>query len=416
MENDDKYSTQKNTMNKALGLDSQGKSKLYEAFGVSTKIAEMNKSMNKALGLDSQGKSKLYEAFGISSKIAEMNKSMNKALGLDSQGKSKLYEAFGVSTKIAEMNKSMNKALGLDSQGKSKLYEAFGVSTKIAEMNKSMNKVLGLDSQGKSKLYEAFGISSKIAEMNNVTNKALGIQGLQERSKLYEEVFGVSSKIAQMNDIANKALGLGISELFEKIDFGSVEVNEDGTVNYLDTTINFDSDINDTIDVFNTITDENDSVEKKIYNLFVKIKNKHPIIIGIIIVAIIAPFYQYYIDCGKSIIDSKVKEIQARYETQNDKNKLEKDMKKEISKEWYSNFTQDQNSKQMLNEYRFVTADCLNVRVNSSTDSRVVYKLKFGQVIRLLNKNRNWALIEYSDDESICLQGWVYTRYISEFK
>ena len=304
-----------------------------------------------------------------------------------------------------QMNDIINTTSGFQAlEQMNKSYDiAFGLGSKLAQMNKSYDI--------------AFGLGSKLAQMNKSYDIAFGLGSkLSQMNKSYDIAFGLGSKLAQINDITSKALGLGVSELFEKIDFGSVEINEDGTINYLDTTINLENDINDTIDSLNVCNNENDSLEKRIYNLFSAIKNKHPILVGIIILFFIAPFYQSFIDYSKGMINDKIKEIQVRNETQNDRNKLEKDIKKEVSKEWYSNFSQDQNVRQALNEYRFVTADCLNVRVNSSTDSKVVYNLKFGQVVSLLNKNRNWALIEYTDDESICVRGWVYTRYISEFK
>ncbi len=39
-----------------------------------------------------------------------------------------------------------------------------------------------------------------------------------------------------------------------------------------------------------------------------------------------------------------------------------------------------------INKYRFVTAYSLNVRVSNSDTSRIVYKSKFGQVLKIINK------------------------------
>ena len=67
--------------------------------------------------------------------------------------------------------------------------------------------------------------------------------------------------------------------------------------------------------------------------------------------------------------------------------------------------------------YRFVSAETLNVRSNNSTKSRLVGKLYFGQMVRILQKKKNWTLIEYygKDEDQIIIKGWTFTRYIKRF-
>jgi hypothetical protein len=73
--------------------------------------------------------------------------------------------------------------------------------------------------------------------------------------------------------------------------------------------------------------------------------------------------------------------------------------------------------KNLLREYRFVTATTLNVRVNHSTHSVCVGKLYFGQLVHIIQKKRNWTLIEYlKKDDEFYIRGWVFTRYIERFK
>ncbi|MFD3157334.1 SH3 domain-containing protein [Haloimpatiens sp. FM7330] len=128
------------------------------------------------------------------------------------------------------------------------------------------------------------------------------------------------------------------------------------------------------------------------------------------------PFYQYYLDYAKGFINTQIQAIEVNKQTENNKSKLIKDIKKRVSKEYNLNNTEDKNIKIAISEYRFVTVDCLNVRINNSTKSKAIYKLNFGEVTRIINKNRNWTFIEYSDDENINIKGWVYTRYLSKFK
>lgn len=69
----------------------------------------------------------------------------------------------------------------------------------------------------------------------------------------------------------------------------------------------------------------------------------------------------------------------------------------------------------MLKVYGYVSTDSLIMRQSNKVRSRAVHILKFGQVIKVIHKNRNWTLVEYESDEDV-IRGWVFTRYISKFK
>lgn len=66
-----------------------------------------------------------------------------------------------------------------------------------------------------------------------------------------------------------------------------------------------------------------------------------------------------------------------------------------------------------LNKYRLVKVEVLNVRLENRTDSPVIGKLNFGALVRIIEKRKNWSLIEWYDkDEESHLVGWVFTRYV----
>ncbi len=93
----------------------------------------------------------------------------------------------------------------------------------------------------------------------------------------------------------------------------------------------------------------------------------------------------------------------------NDKNYISKNIKKTVKS---MNLNDD-----FYKEYRFVEADCLNVRSAGSKRSAVVGKLYYGEIVKIVRKNRNWALVEYkSQNEDIVIKGWVFTRYLKGFK
>jgi len=202
-----------------------------------------------------------------------------------------------------------------------------------------------------------------------------------------------------------------LSKMLKGIDFSNIMINDNGTIDYLDETIVESNDIEE----INLCISSNVSLEKKIFRIFQNIKNRHPIVIFFIITFILYPVYAYYVDCAKQVISTTVQQIQGKTKVKSDKNKIVKDIKKEVVNEFDFNQKQDINIKMSLSQFRLVKVECLNVRTTNSTNSKVIFNLKFGQVVRVINKNREWTLIEYTDDENVYINGWVFTRYISTF-
>jgi hypothetical protein len=65
-----------------------------------------------------------------------------------------------------------------------------------------------------------------------------------------------------------------------------------------------------------------------------------------------------------------------------------------------------------LEGFRIITGDKVRIREQPSTKSRVIRELNRGKIVKTLEKNRNWTLIEvdFNDSDEI-IQGWVFTRY-----
>ena len=98
-----------------------------------------------------------------------------------------------------------------------------------------------------------------------------------------------------------------------------------------------------------------------------------------------------------------------------DNKSFNKSIKKEVSKELSTAKEADKNY--LLNTYRFVNCESLNIRNSNTMKSESKYKLPQGAIVRILNKQKNWAKIEYkNEDETVIIIGWVNTRYISRFK
>ena len=72
---------------------------------------------------------------------------------------------------------------------------------------------------------------------------------------------------------------------------------------------------------------------------------------------------------------------------------------------------------ELLQDFRFVKARELNVRVSPSRKSPRIGFVYFGEVLRVIKAKKNWTLVErQSEDGEVLIRGWVYTRYLDKFK
>jgi hypothetical protein len=70
----------------------------------------------------------------------------------------------------------------------------------------------------------------------------------------------------------------------------------------------------------------------------------------------------------------------------------------------------------ILKNYRFVDAKTLRVRESPSSRSHPVGDLRFGQTVRVLSKQTDFTLVQWSNtDGTAQLQGWVFSRYLRRF-
>lgn len=74
------------------------------------------------------------------------------------------------------------------------------------------------------------------------------------------------------------------------------------------------------------------------------------------------------------------------------------------------------DSQALLTEYRIVTAKALSLRQNPKTRSPELGHLGFGKVVKLVKKDKDFALVLWRDTESGTeIQGWVFARYLEKF-
>ena len=73
-------------------------------------------------------------------------------------------------------------------------------------------------------------------------------------------------------------------------------------------------------------------------------------------------------------------------------------------------------SPQLLVEYRYVSAKVLIVRQNPRARSPEVGRLSFGKAVKLLKKEKDFALVLWTDKEGGAeIHGWVFSRHLGKF-
>ena len=371
-----------------------------------------DKKENKINSIEDKANSKEMNSL---EKYLQQTNAMREVIGLSASAgfTDSIRESIkGIAT-MAQQTNAMREAIRLS------------VPVGLNDMLKESVKAIAITAQQIDAMKEAIGLSASAGFNDMLRESIKGIAIMAQQTNEMREAIRLSVPVG-FNDMLKESikaiamtaqLGITLKDLKElekrlkEVEVNSIKINTDSSISYNNEKIILD----DTVNEINSFIDENISWEEKISKILASIKSKNPIIIFLIVTFLIAPFYEYYLDCTKGLINTKIETVKADAKAENDKSKIIKDIKKEVAKGVELNCNQDKNIKSALNEYRFVTIDCLNVRVNTSTKSKIIYNLKFGQTIRVLNKDKNWTLIEYTDDENVYVKGWVYTRYISRF-
>lgn len=68
----------------------------------------------------------------------------------------------------------------------------------------------------------------------------------------------------------------------------------------------------------------------------------------------------------------------------------------------------------LLKEYKIISTQEMRVRITNKVDSSSIGKVYFGQLVRVVQKKRNWSLVQYENESGELIEGWVFTRYLSE--
>jgi len=70
----------------------------------------------------------------------------------------------------------------------------------------------------------------------------------------------------------------------------------------------------------------------------------------------------------------------------------------------------------MLQDQRYISGKVVVVRMNPRAKSPELGNLKFGNVVRVIKKDKNFTLVRWADKASGAeIQGWVFSRYLGKF-
>ncbi len=217
---------------------------------------------------------------------------------------------------------------------------------------------------------------------------------------------GMFNAIAEMQRVINKKIAssaifnaaLRISEITDKVRDLQFTVDPNGIIASSHAAFSISQVENIVSSCINdsSLTADSIPVEIRINNFLTAIAKQHPLITKIVVLLLLPILINIVTSNNPSIT------------VVNNQTILINQIKKEVNKA-------DVN-KDFYNTYRFVSSNSLNVWSKDTIKSRLIGKLYFGQLVRIVRKKRNWSLIEYkSSDGEVVIEGWVFTRYVKRF-
>lgn len=91
--------------------------------------------------------------------------------------------------------------------------------------------------------------------------------------------------------------------------------------------------------------------------------------------------------------------------------------KRALTKELKASVNSSVDNKDILNAFRYVSADTLNVRASASGKSETIAYLHFSSSVMVIEKQKSWTLIEWNDPETEAqVTGWVFSRHLAKFR
>jgi len=260
----------------------------------------------------------------------------------------------------------------------------------------------------------------KAAQLHDPMKEALeAMKALQFHDPMKElrEVMKAAQLHSSMRDVQVAFKTLGLENILKAISRqewplayapldGDIVVNSDNTVTLNSTTLS----CTEIQQIANEIADKtfnrsSEQLENAITRLVAEIRAlKNPALERILSLLVYPIIVALIFSIVNPITDFYIKESLSA-----EKREIEKKIKKHV-------LATTENVAQ-LNSYRLVSRKFLDVRVNPSARSPALGRLYWGQVVVLIEKRKDWSLVAWSDDEnSVAVQGWIFSRYLGKFR
>ena len=175
-----------------------------------------------------------------------------------------------------------------------------------------------------------------------------------------------------------------------------------------------DLDIQNALD--GAVIDINDGIsfQQQVAEFINKLKSKSPVVFLIFYMFVISPIQSAIDEAVLGVIRGTTTPIIEQAQT-TDYRVIEKNIRIEVNNTLNINIDSKDVRDDLLEIYGYVSTGQLIIRQTNKVKSKALHTVEFGQVVRIVHKDRNWTLVEYESDE-VTIQGWVFTRYISKFK
>jgi len=216
-------------------------------------------------------------------------------------------------------------------------------------------------------------------------------------------IFEVIQSLAINTSVVEKAIQSNL-RVFRGIDWSEIIEPEDLE----------EFDIENTLD--GAVVDINGgiSLQQRVVEFANKLKEKYPLIFMIFMMFVYSPVQSIIDDAVLDLIRGTTEPIIQQAQT-TDYKVIEKAIKFEVNNALSINIESPDVKDELIKTYGYVSTDSLIMRQSNKVKSRALHTLEFGQVVKIVHKDRNWTLVEYETDEDV-IRGWVFTRYISKFK
>lgn len=214
-----------------------------------------------------------------------------------------------------------------------------------------------------------------------------------------KQIQGISIDVTAIDDAIKNNL-----KIFKELDWSSIISSEDLKELDMENALNGPViSINDGI-----------SFQQRIVDFVDHIKTKYPIMFYIFVFLVLPPIQDGVIDGVTQLIKGVTTPIIEQAQT-TDYKVIEKNIRIEVNNTLNINIESKDVRDEFMKIYGYVSTEKLVMRQTNKVKSRALHTLEFGQVVRIINKDRSWTLVEYENGED-AIQGWVFTRYISKFK